>query len=182
LITFETQRLILKSLSPDDAILLQRYLVKNKDFLEEWEPERNEGYYSLDSIAKSIETNNAANENKSGLNLYLFKKAEENIIGNIGLSNIIYGVFQSCYLGYKLDVNEINNGYMGEGLKKEIEIAFENYKLHRIEANVMPRNIKSIRVLEKLEFENEGISRQYLKINGKWEDHMRFVLFNNLAE
>jgi len=174
--------MILKSLSPDDAASLQRYLVRNKDFLEEWEPKRSEAYYSLDSITKVIETNNAANENKSGLNLYLLKKGDENIIGNIGLSNIVYGVFQSCYLGYKLDIDEVNTGYMGEGLKKVIEIAFENYKLHRIEANVMPRNVRSIRVLEKLGFENEGISKRYLKINGIWEDHMRFVLFNNKTE
>jgi ribosomal-protein-alanine N-acetyltransferase len=52
-------------------------------------------------------------------------------------------------------------------------------QLHRIEANVMPRNLRSRRVLAKLGFAEEGLARQYLKINGVWEDHIHYVMFND---
>lgn len=46
------------------------------------------------------------------------------------------------------------------------------------EANVMPRNKASLRVLEKNRFVNEGLSKYYLKINGVWEDHIHMVKIN----
>ena len=58
------------------------------------------------------------------------------------------------------------------------QYAFEELHLHRIEANVMPRNQASLRVLQKIQFENEGISKYYLKINGVWEDHIHMVKIN----
>jgi [ribosomal protein S5]-alanine N-acetyltransferase len=82
-------------------------------------------------------------------------------------------------LGYKLDKDEINKGYITEALQKGIEIIFNEYQLHRIEAPIMPRNEASIRVVKKLGFENEGIAKKLLKVNGKWEDHMRWVLLND---
>ena len=59
-----------------------------------------------------------------------------------------------------------------------VKYAFEELHLHRIEGNVMPRNLASIRVLEKNHFVNEGISKHYLKINGIWEDHVHMVRIN----
>jgi len=96
--------------------------------------------------------------------------------------NIVRGVFLSCHLGYGLDKDEINKGYMTEALNAVIRFAFDKVKLHRIEANVMPRNKPSIRIVEKLGFKNEGLARKYLKINGKWEDHIHFVVLNKKLE
>lgn len=180
--TFTTERLTLRPLTPADASLLQNFLVRNRLFLQEWEPKRDEAYYSIDSAQSLIDSSAVTNNNKTGLSLYLFRKKEEKIIGHIGLSNIVYGPFLSCFLGYKLDFEETGKGYISEGLQRVIQVAFTDYKLHRIEANVMPRNIRSIKVLEKLGFEQEGISKRYLKINGIWEDHIHFVLLNREVE
>lgn len=181
--TFTTERLTLRSLTPTDAPLLQDFLVRNRQFLQEWEPKRDEAYYySIDSARSLINSSTVTNNDKTGLSLYLFRKKEEKIIGHIGLSNIVYGPFLSCFLGYKLDFEETGKGYISEGLQRVIQVAFTDYKLHRIEANVMPRNIRSIKVLEKLGFEQEGMSRRYLKINGLWEDHLHFVLLNYKVE
>ncbi|WP_330651588.1 GNAT family N-acetyltransferase [Tepidibacter aestuarii] len=68
---------------------------------------------------------------------------------------------------------------MSEAIKKGIDIIFNQYKLHRIEANIMPKNKASLRVVEKLGFYNEGLALKYLKINGKWEDHIHMVLLND---
>ena len=59
---------------------------------------------------------------------------------------------------------------------------FNDYKLHRIEANIMPRNEPSLKVAKKLGFIDEGILHKYLKINGKWQDHIHMALINNKLE
>ena len=63
-----------------------------------------------------------------------------------------------------------------------VEYAFQELRLHRIEANVMPRNRASLRVLEKNGFENEGLAKRYLQINGEWEDHIHMVIRNAAME
>ena len=89
------------------------------------------------------------------------------------------GAFQSCHLGYQLDERAINQGFMTEALRRAIAFVFDELQLHRIEANVMPRNLRSSRVLAKLGFVEEGLARQYLKINGVWEDHIHYVMLND---
>ena len=59
-----------------------------------------------------------------------------------------------------------------------VRYAFAEAGLHRVEANVMPRNKPSLRVLEKNGFVNEGLSKYYLNINGVWEDHVHMVRIN----
>lgn len=70
-------------------------------------------------------------------------------------------------------------GYMAEAIRKGIDIMFNEFGLHRIEANIMPKNKRSLRVVEKLGFVNEGTASRYLMINGKWEDHIHMVLLND---
>jgi len=96
----------------------------------------------------------------------------------MGFSQIVRGIFLSTYLGYSLDGEYINKGYMTEALEAGISYVFSELRLHRIEANVMPRNGASLKVLEKLGFQKEGLARKYLKINGVWEDHVHMTLLN----
>lgn len=182
MLEYATDRLFLRPLGPEDAELLLDYLLRNRDFLRDWEPLREEGYYSLDSAREIVAAGARANESRSGLSLGLFKKAEARLIGLVNASAIVYGAFLSCFLGYKLDEAEINRGYMTEGLKRIVELLFSEYGLHRIEANVMPRNLRSIKVLKKLGFVDEGLSEKYLRINGGWEDHRHYVLRNRALE
>ena len=67
---------------------------------------------------------------------------------------------------------------MTEAVELITRYAFDHLELHRIEANVMPRNVASLRVLEKNGYINEGISQKYLNINGVWEDHYHMVILN----
>lgn len=179
---FETERLILRSLGIKESSLLFEYLNRNRDFLEIWEPKREDDFYTIDSIENLMKTEIENSANKNGLSLYIFKKGEDRIIGNIKLNNIVYGVFLSCFAGYKLDKDEQGKGYMTEALGEIVRIAFDKYKLHRIEANIMPRNKASIRVVEKAGFIKEGTSKKYLRINGKWEDHDHYVILNEDME
>ena len=89
---------------------------------------------------------------------------------------------QAAYLGYKLDNEFEGLGYMQEGLTAIIHFAFSHLKLHRLEANIIPDNHRSIKLIKSLGFNKDGLTEKYLKINGKWADHYRFSfqLINNL--
>ena len=177
---YETKRLLLKGLEADDAELVLDYLVRNKNFLEVWENSREFDYYTIEAQEKLLLKDFIENENENLLRLWIFKKEDDRkIIGSVGFSNIVKGSFLSCHLGYKLDGNEINQGLVTEAIRKGIDIIFNEFKLHRIEANIMPKNLRSLRVVEKLGFYNEGLAYKYLKINGKWEDHIHMVLLND---
>ena len=95
----------------------------------------------------------------------------------MALTGAIWGSFCSCFLGYKLDKDYLNRGYMTGAIGLVTAWGFE-VGLHRIEANIMPRNLPSLRVAEKCGFQNEGLSPRYLQINGKWEDHVHMVKLN----
>ncbi len=176
---FETGRLILRSLRPVDAGLVLDYYLRNSAFLEEWEPVRSADFYTPAYHAAQLAADCGQMLEGHMLRLWIFKKGDgERTIGTICFSNIVRGAFLSCFLGYKLDGGEINRGYMTEALEKGIEIMFGEYGLHRIEANILPRNARSLRVVEKLGFRDEGVGRKYLRINGAWEDHIHMVLLN----
>jgi len=177
--SYETERLVLKVLDRFHANLVLDYYLRNRDFLEQWEPVRPEGFYTLDYQAKQLSKDLAAIRDGTMLRLWVFKKEDESrIIGCVAFNNIIRGAFMSCHLGYKSDKDEAGKGYITEAVRKGIDIMFNEYGLHRIEANIMPRNKPSLRVVEKLGFYNEGLAYKYLKINGIWEDHIHMVLLN----
>lgn len=177
---YETERLVLKVLDKTRADFTLDYFLRNRDFLEEWDAVRCEDFYTKEYQEELLEKEFGNIKNGNSLSLWIFKKDDESrVIGYVAFSNIVRGVFLSCYLGYKLDEDEINKGYITEAIQKGIDIIFNEYGLHRIEANIMPKNKRSLRVVEKLGFYNEGLAYKYLKINGKWEDHMHMVLLND---
>jgi ribosomal-protein-alanine N-acetyltransferase len=177
---YETERLVLKVLNKSHAQLVLDYYLRNKSFLEEWEPVQGEDFYEKQYHETQLGKDLISMGNDSLFRLWIFKKCDDRkVIGTIGFSNIVKGVFLSCFLGYKLDGDEINKGYMTEAIQKGIDIMFNEFGLHRIEANIMPKNKRSLRVTEKSGFYYEGLAKKYLKINGKWEDHIHMVLLND---
>lgn len=177
---YETERLELKVLDKSYAELVLDYYLRNKLFLDEWEPVKNEEFYTKQYHEEQLTKDLVNIENGNSLRLWIFKKEDNSrTIGSIAFNNIVRGVFLSCFLGYKLDEDEINKGYMTEAAKKGIDIMFNDFGLHRIEGNIMPKNKRSLRVVEKLGFYNEGLAYKYLKIDGKWEDHIHMVLLND---
>ncbi len=175
---YETERLNLHISNPKMVKEVIDYLSRNKVFLSNIEPIRSEHYYTEEYQKKILIDEYLQVWNNASVKYWLTKKGEERIIGTIIFNGIIKGSFQSCYLSYRLDKDELQKGYMQEAIEKGIEIAFKDMGLHRIEANLMPDNKWSIDMLSKLGFENEGFSKKYLKIQGKWEDHIHMVLLN----
>ena len=145
---YVTERLILKVLDKSYAKLVVDYYLRNKSFLEEWEPVRSKEFYTREYQEKQLDNELVDIESKRSFRLWIFKKEDSTrIIGTVSFSNIVWGAFLSCHLGYKLDKDEINKGYMTEAVQKGIDIMFKEFGLHRIEANIMPKNKPSLRVV-----------------------------------
>jgi [ribosomal protein S5]-alanine N-acetyltransferase len=94
------------------------------------------------------------------------------LLGGITLSNVRRGACQSATLGYWIGAPYRGQGKMQDAVRTIVPFAFRKLLLHRVEAACMVANAASIRVLEKTGFRREGVLRQYLKINGNWEDHV----------
>jgi [ribosomal protein S5]-alanine N-acetyltransferase len=98
------------------------------------------------------------------------------LVGFAAVTNIIMGAFRSGYLGYYGFAPHARQGFMREGVGEVVRYAFRTLKLHRIEANVQPKNRASRALIESLGFRQEGFSPRYLKIGGRWRDHERWAL------
>jgi ribosomal-protein-alanine N-acetyltransferase len=102
--------------------------------------------------------------------------ADGAIAGSINLSEIVRGRFQNAYLGYQIGAPFARQGYMTEALQLALRVAFGRLRLHRVEANIQPRNMASIALVRRAGFRREGLSRRYLKMGGRWRDHERWAL------
>lgn len=181
---YETSRLILRTLDTSEGHLSLDYYKANRSFLAPFEPTRDKSFYELSHHNKLVTLEQTEMDQLRLLRLWIFLKDGSLLrpIGNLAFSNIVRGVFLNCFLGYKLDHEYIKQGYMTEALSKAIDLMFTEYGLHRIEANIMPKNKPSIALTEKLGFYKEGLAQKYLRINGVWEDHIHMVKRNNALE
>lgn len=176
---YETERLYLRILKPNYARQVLEYYKRNHNFLKEWEPNHPDDFYTISYQKDMMKYEYNLFKKRKLVRFWIIKKEDNKVIGNLCYSNIVMGNFKSCFLGYKLDKDEINKGYMTEAIRKTVNIMFDEYDLHRIEVNIVPRNTRSLKVMEKLGFEEEGYSKRYLEINGVWEDHKHFAIYND---
>lgn len=183
MIKLATERLILKTLNQKHAGIVLDYLTRNEKFFKPWGSEYPDGFFTLNFQKKSLRAIEQQEKAGAQYRFFIFKKDGGNrIIGNVSFSEVIRANFQCCFLGYKIDEHENNNGYATESIGRCVRFAFDDLKLHRIEANIIPKNPASMRVIEKLGFVNEGLSKKYLKIDGEWQDHYHFALLNEAME
>ncbi|MFT7776890.1 GNAT family N-acetyltransferase [Roseateles sp.] len=100
---------------------------------------------------------------------------EGELAGAINLTNVIKGAFCSGYLGYYAFAGFNGRGLMTRGLNAVVQHAFKDLGLHRLEANIQPRNAASIALAMRCGFHLEGYSPKYLKVAGRWRDHERWA-------
>ena len=177
--TIETDRLILRMATQQDVSAILTYYRENKTFLEAFEPTRSDGFYTAQFWQDQIEKALFELSYEQSLKLcILHKNNPASIIGKINFHQMQRGVSQSCVVGYSLAEQEQSKGYMTEALGSAIDYLFTKQNFHRITANYMPRNQRSGNVLRRLGFVVEGYARDYLLINGRWEDHILASLTN----
>ena len=115
---------------------------------------------------------------ESGYAFFIFAQDVDTLSGGITLSNVRRGVSQSGSLGYWMGEPHAGKGYMSEAVGLMLSFAFETLGLHRVEAACLPHNESSRRLLTKIGFREEGMARQYLCINGRWQDHVTHAILH----
>lgn len=177
--TLATDRLTIEHIEASHAPLLAEFFRRNEAHLARWDPPRPAGIRGTGFWEAECER--AVDEFNDGLvarwALFL-RGAPSQVIGRINYTQIARGPFQSCILGYALDVAFERRGLMQEGLRATIAHVFEALRLHRIQASYMPENVRSGRLLQKLGFRREGVAPQYLFIDGAWRNHVVTALIN----
>lgn len=166
-------------LEPDDAAALAAYYLRNREPHREWSPVPPEGFFTEAFHRIRYDFYREAN-NRGAEFRFLIVTSDDisTVVGIVTLTAIERGVFQNGRFGYSVDAEWQGRGIMTAAIREVINFAFDELGLHRVEANVMPRNIPSRRVLEKCGFTCVGRSPRMVKINGEWEDHEIYMLLN----
>lgn len=172
IVEIKGQRITIRNFTPDDAEDLLHYYERNKEHLKPFEPQRDSSFYTYETQKELLleSYRQLMNGNGCDLGIYFNKR----LIGKIKVSNIVYGVFKSGIVGYSIDKEYEGKGFMREALKLVLKYSKDYLDLHRIEASVLVDNEKSKKVLINTGFEEVGINKKYLFINGKWSDHITF--------
>jgi ribosomal-protein-alanine N-acetyltransferase len=158
------------------------YDVRNAEHLRRWEPVRSDASladrtYRVSAIAQRRAE--AAADRSYSFVARLHDSRE--ICASVNLNMVARGAFQAAFLGYSVDAAHQGTGVAYEAVRRVIDIAFGALDLHRVMANYMPVNERSGRLLRRLGFVAEGYARDYLLINGKWEDHILTALVREVV-
>jgi [ribosomal protein S5]-alanine N-acetyltransferase len=102
--------------------------------------------------------------------------------GVITIDSIVRGRFQSASVSYAAFASAAGKGYMSEGLTLALEYAFQELRLHRLEANIQPGNQPSLRLVQRLGFRKEGYAPAMLFIDGAWRDHERWAITREMTD
>ena len=164
---------------PKHAEIMANYFAVNEDHFRRWSPAVPKGHHSVESWQRRLDEREIEFDNGVSAHFIGTDDSESYVIGSCSLSNITRGMFQACHMGYSIGQRFEGQGFMRQIVGHAIAYAFNDMKLHRIMANHMPSNQRSEALLKRLGFEREGYAREYLLINGKWEDHVLNSLIND---
>lgn len=171
----ETERLFLTTSTFSMINDILDFHKRNKAHFAQWEDIKSCDYYTKEYHRYIIKDEAYNRKVGTSLDFWIYHSLNGKLIGKISVFGIIGGNASFCTLGYKLDKDYQGFGYMHEALKSIVEMLFCDFKMHRIEIYVLPKNERSLNVCERLGFKREGLAEKYMRINGIWEDHIRFV-------
>jgi len=173
-----TRRLLLRPLVAADYDSWAEVRSRNEDWLVPWEPQSTPGRPDVvrDPRAFASRCGARAREVQLGTAYAFGLFVDGAFAGEVNLSSIRRGPLQSGDIGYWIDRARAGNSYMSEAVAAVIRFGFDDLRLHRIEIDIIPRNSRSIRVVEKLGLRQEGLAVGLVEINGVWEDHLRFAI------
>ncbi|MGD7044774.1 GNAT family N-acetyltransferase [Jeotgalibacillus proteolyticus] len=168
----------LRPFEESDAKELTELQTRNREFFEMFSMLREDSFYTEKAQIERIKQFKQDRELDLTYQFGIFKNENDELVGTMNLFQVMRGSLQNAVVGYFLDQDHNGRGYATQAAKLLTAYAFEELKLHRLEAGVMPHNIGSLRVLEKAGFHKEGIAKKNVRINGKWEDHQVLAIIN----
>lgn len=147
----------------------------SRSFLTPWEP-----VWPADDLTRSAfrrRLRRYAEDIRTDLAypFFIFDRPHNTLVGGLTLANIRRGVAQTGSVGYWIGAPFARQGFMTRAVRAVIPFCFDALRLHRVEAACIPTNAASIRLLEKTGFRREGYAREYLCIDGVWQDHLLYA-------
>lgn len=170
------KNIYLRQLLDKDAPKMLDIRIRNKEFFKPYDPPVPPRYFTLQGQLEIIREFQRSYTNGTAAGFGVFLGDSDELIGRVALRNIQRGAAQSSTLGYFVDQQYTNRGYITEAAGLLVKYAFDVLGLHRVEAAIMPSNAASIRVVEKLNFRREGLARWLLFIDDDWKDHYIFAI------
>jgi [ribosomal protein S5]-alanine N-acetyltransferase len=147
---------------------------RSRDFLKPWEPTWPADDLSRGAFRRRIRRYTEDLRSDQSYAFLIFRSTDGRLVGGLTLANVRRGVAQAGSLGYWMGLPYIRHGHMTAAVRAVIPFAFGTLRLHRLEAACIPTNTASIRLLENTGFVREGYAREYLCINGVWQDHLLY--------
>ena len=147
---------------------------QSRDFLTPWEPTWPADDLSRSAFRRRIRRYAEDLRSDQSYAFLIFRSGDGRLVGGLTLANVRRGVAQAGSLGYWMGLPYTRNGYMTAAVRAVVPFAFGTLRLHRLEAACIPTNTASIRLLENTGFVREGYAREYLCINGIWQDHLLY--------
>jgi len=151
----------------------------SRDFLTPWEPTWPVDDLTRSAFRRRIKRYAEDLRSDQGYAFLIARNCDGALVGGLTLANIRRGVAQAGSLGYWTGLPFVRQGYMTGAVRAVIPFAFASLRLHRLEAACIPSNSGSMRLLEKTGFVREGYAREYLCINGIWQDHLLYACVND---
>ncbi len=148
----------------------------SREHLKPWEPEWARDELSRAAFRRRLRHYQKDLREEHGYAFFIVHMASDQLVGGLTLSNVRRGVTLAASLGYWIGLPFVRRGHMTRAVQLALGFAFNNLHLHRVEAACLPNNAASIAVLQRNGFAHEGLARKYLKINGRWQDHLLFAL------
>ena len=176
-VRIDTERLVLRPPQHGDFRAWTALRLESESFLKPWEPSWASDHLTRKSFTNRVYWAQRAIANGTALPLFIFRRADDALLGAITLDHIKRGPAQAGTTGYWMGAPFTRQGYMRETIQAVVHHAFTVLDLSRIEAGCLPENTPSRRLLESCGYKYEGVAQSYLQINGRWRNH---VLYANL--
>ena len=168
---------VTRLVTPGDAEPLARLVTENRDYLAPWSPVQDDAYFTADGQREAIDRQLGRYEDGTMLPLVILDGDGE-IAGTLNLNSIIRGAFQNASVGYWVSSHRAGHGLASAAVADAIGIAFGELGLHRLDASTLLHNTPSQRVLARNGFRPFAVTESYLKIAGRWQDHILFQLIS----
>lgn len=169
-------RIVARPVRASDYPEWQRVRSLNEQRLKPLEPKWAKDALTEDYFERRIQKQVRDWSEDRGYCFVIVDKASSQLIGGINLNHVSRGAAQCAWLGYWIDEAHEGQGYMAEAGRLIAEYAFDVLNLRRINAGCLPHNERSIALLLRLGFEEEGFAKKFFQINGVWQDHVLFGL------
>jgi [ribosomal protein S5]-alanine N-acetyltransferase len=147
----------------------------SRDFLTPWEPTWPADDLTRTSFRRRIKRYSEDQRGDLAYAFFVLRKSDNALVGGLTIANIRRGCAQAGSLGYWMGAPFARQGFMTAAVNAVIPFAFGTLRLHRLEAACIPLNVASLKLLEKTGFQREGFARQYLCIDGLWQDHVLYA-------